>query len=90
MALGATTEAISAAIVWKVVVVTAAGLVVGAIASLALSPLLSSLLFGVEPVEWVLYSSVATLLLILALFAGYGPARRAGRLSPLMALSTDY
>jgi predicted permease len=89
MALGATRGAISGAIVGKVAFITTAGLVLGMATSLALAPFLSSLLFGVQPVEGLVYTVVATLLLTVALCAGYGPARRAGKLDPLTVLYAD-
>ena len=64
--------------------------VIGAIAGVALcavvSRILSSLLFGVSPVDFVAYGSVGAFLLAVALLASYIPARRALRVDPISAI----
>jgi putative ABC transport system permease protein len=63
-----------------------AGLAVGLLASLALTRLLSSLLFGVSPYDVPTLSIVVVVLLATALLASFVPALRATRVSPLDAL----
>jgi putative ABC transport system permease protein len=55
----------------------------------ALSRLMSSLLFGVGPLDPVTYLVVSAGLATIALLAGYLPARRASRLDPVVALRSD-
>jgi ABC-type antimicrobial peptide transport system permease subunit len=59
---------------------------VGLLASLALSRLLTSLLYGVSSTDPVSFAAVAVLLLAVAALASYIPARRASRVDPSEAL----
>jgi putative ABC transport system permease protein len=65
---------------------TLAGVVIGVVAGLGLTRLMSSLLFGVGPNDWLTFVSVALLLLAVALAACFIPARRATRVDPIVAL----
>jgi ABC-type lipoprotein release transport system permease subunit len=61
----------------------------GALVSLASTPLLAHLLYGVGSADPVTFVSVALLLLGVSLAASYGPARRAARIAPQAALHYD-
>jgi len=63
-----------------------AGTVLGVIAGLALTRLLGSILYGVQPGDWITFSSVSLLLLIVAMGASLLPARRAMKVDPAVAL----
>jgi putative ABC transport system permease protein len=63
-----------------------AGAAVGLVGALVVSHLMAGLLYGVRPTDSVTFSSVALLLLGVALLACYIPARRAMRVDPLVAL----
>jgi ABC-type antimicrobial peptide transport system permease subunit len=69
--------------------VTAAGIVLGAGSALLLTRLLAALLYGVEPGDPMTFVSVAVLLGVIALLAGYIPARRATRVDAIAALRTE-
>ena len=62
------------------------GVGIGIAGSLALTRLLSSLLFGVQPTDPTVFGGVALLLGFIALLASYIPARRATKVEPVVAL----
>jgi hypothetical protein len=63
-----------------------AGVVIGLIGTFALTRLIASMLFGVQPNDAVSFAGMAFLLISIALLACYVPARRAMRLDPVVAL----
>jgi ABC-type antimicrobial peptide transport system permease subunit len=65
------------------------GSVAGLIASLALSRVLSSLLYGVTATDPATYAVVALLLSFAATLACWAPARRATRVDPMVSLRRE-
>jgi putative ABC transport system permease protein len=65
---------------------TLIGLILGLASSVCLTRLLSSLLFGVTPIDPLTFGGVAVLLAVVALAACYIPARRAMLVDPIIAL----
>jgi putative ABC transport system permease protein len=62
------------------------GLILGMAGALALTRLLSTLLFGVTTRDPVTFLAIAALLSLVALLACYVPAWRATKVDPLVAL----
>jgi ABC-type lipoprotein release transport system permease subunit len=62
------------------------GVALGTGASLAVTRVVKSLLFGLSATDPVAYVGVASLLTIVALLACWAPARRATKVDPLVAI----
>ena len=86
MALGAQPRDIHSMVVRHGMTLTLCGLALGVGASLALTRLMSSLLYEVSAQDPVVYGGIAALLAAVAFAACYVPARRATKVSPLVAL----
>lgn len=86
MALGARAADVLSMVLGQGMRVALVGIAIGLGAALALTRLLSSLLFEVSPTDLRTFSIVAALLGAVALFACYIPARRATKVDPLVAL----
>jgi putative ABC transport system permease protein len=65
------------------------GVVAGTVAGLALTRLMSGLLFEVSPSDPVSFAGSAVLLAAVACLAGYIPAFRAARVDPMVALRSE-
>jgi ABC-type antimicrobial peptide transport system permease subunit len=65
------------------------GMGVGLVASLGLTRVLTSMLFGVTPTDPATFAAVVSVLAGVAALACYIPARRAMRVDPTVALRTD-
>jgi len=89
MALGAEAGTVRRMVVTQGGRVALLGVVVGLLASLALTRYIESLLFGIERVDLPTFAGVALLMLAVALVASYVPARRASRVDPLEALRAE-
>ena len=70
---------------WLVVI----GLVVGVLASLALTKTAESLLYELKPNDPLTIVMATLLLMVVAMLAGYLPARRASRVDPMVALRDE-
>jgi putative ABC transport system permease protein len=86
VALGAGRGALLGAVLAHGAQLTIAGLVAGTLAALALTQLMSTLLFGIGPRDPITFAGVALLLLVVSLIALLGPAHRATRVDPVLAL----
>jgi putative ABC transport system permease protein len=86
MALGATRVDVLRVVMRQGLRLTLIGVVVGVGGAVALTRVLSSLLYGVTPTDPVTLVLVSGALTIVALVASYLPARRAARVDPMVAL----
>lgn len=86
LALGAQRGEILRLVMRDVVAVLAGGVIVGAGISLATTRVLQQLLFGLGPRDAVTMSAAIVVLSVVALIAGYLPARRATKVDPMTAL----
>jgi predicted permease len=89
MALGATQSWVQFDVIWKTLRLALIGIVVGIIASLVFARLIASLLFQTAPSDPLTFVGMVALLGVVALLAGYLPARRASKIDPMVALRTN-
>ena len=86
MALGAQTSEVLKLVVRQGMFLTLAGLAAGIVASLLLTQLMTSMLFGVTATDPITFAAVSVLLAGVALGACFLPARRAAKVDPMVAL----
>lgn len=89
VALGAAPGTVKSMFVYRGMILTGVGIAVGAVAAAGLTRLLSSLLFGVTPLDAVTFVAAAAFLAMAALFASYIPARRAATIDPMVTLRAE-
>jgi putative ABC transport system permease protein len=89
MALGSQARDVVALVVKQGLALAAAGMVIGAAAALAMGHLLESFLYGVRGADPLTFLLIVPLLVAVALLATVFPARRAARVSPLVAIRYD-
>ena len=86
MALGATRADIMRLVVGNGMLLTLIGIGIGIVASMGLTRVMQSFLFGVGATDAVTFIAVSALLIAVALVANYIPARKATRVNPVIAL----
>lgn len=86
VALGARRSQVLWLVLRQVLLLGAAGLTIGIPLALVASPLVSSFLYGLGPRDAVTIGGAACVLLLVALAAGWLPARRAASMEALVAL----
>jgi predicted permease len=89
LALGAQPAALKRMFVADALTRVAIGVVVGLVAAFALTRLMSSLLFGIGPLDAPTYLAALGVLLAAAAFASYVPARRAASIDPVETLKAE-
>jgi ABC-type antimicrobial peptide transport system permease subunit len=89
IALGAAPAAVRGTVLARGLVVTMVGVAVGLAGGQALTRLVRSLLFGVEPADVVTLSVVAVVVVAVATLASLLPARRATRMDPVEVLRAE-
>ena len=89
MALGADRARVMRMVVWQGARLAAIGGGIGVALSIGATQLLSSLLFGVSPLDPITYASTLGLLALVTLAATFLPARRAAGVDPLRSLRSE-
>ena len=89
MALGADRSSVLRLVLIQGLIPVFAGIVVGLAIAAVLTRTMTTLLYGVNPIDPITYTVVAIVLGVVAAAACYLPARRATRIDPLNALRTE-
>ncbi|HVQ65662.1 MAG TPA: FtsX-like permease family protein, partial [Terriglobia bacterium] len=89
LALGAEPRAVKRMFLRQGLFLTAVGLAIGLGAAIALTRLMSSLLFAVSPLDPVTFAAAAAGLIVAALVASYLPSRRATKVDPMDSLRAE-
>jgi len=86
MALGATSEDLFRQIVGEALTLAGVGLALGLPVAYGMNLLASSLLFGLNGLNWTTLAAFTVGILLIAVFAALAPSRRAMRADPIVAL----
>jgi predicted permease len=86
MALGATVRRVQLGVIGKTIRLALIGIVAGTAASVVVARGIAALLYATAPTDPVTFAGMIALLALVALVAGYLPARRASRIDPMVAL----
>ncbi len=89
IALGAQKETVMGMVLRQGFILAVVGVAIGLMLALGLTRLMSTILYGVSPLDPVTFAVVAIGLLGVALLASYLPARRAAGVDPMNALRVD-
>jgi putative ABC transport system permease protein len=89
MALGASKANILKLVIFQGLAFVAAGIPIGLGVAYLLTRLISGMLFGVSPTDWLTFTLLPFFLASVALAACYIPARRATKVDPMVALRHD-
>jgi ABC-type antimicrobial peptide transport system permease subunit len=89
MALGATAGDISRGVFRQTAILAGIGVAIGGLASLWVTRLMSALLYETSATDTMTFVVTALVLAAVAVLAGYVPAARAARLSPMVALRDE-
>jgi putative ABC transport system permease protein len=86
MALGAQVVDVLKLVLRRAMLLAIVGIVIGTAGAVAVTRYLTTLLFGVKPIDVMTFVAVAVVLAIVVLVACLVPARRAAKIDPLEAL----
>jgi predicted permease len=89
LALGATGRQVVTEVIRPGIVLAAIGVVIGAGAAFAVTRLMQSFIWGVQPTDPITFAAVAALLLVVSLAASLIPAWRVLRLDPALTLRAE-
>lgn len=93
MALGARPGRVAGMVVGEALAIVGTGLAIGVpaaiVTALAARGMLAGVLFELSPTDPLILSSAAAAILLIAALAAYVPARRAGRIDPLVVVKCE-
>jgi putative ABC transport system permease protein len=89
LALGAQQGEVKRMFVRSGLALVAVGIAAGLAGAGALTQVMASVLFGVDPLDPITFAAVPLVLLTAALVASYVPARKAAAISPVEALKSE-
>jgi predicted permease len=89
VALGAQRAHVLKLVLWRSLVVTATGTVLGLLGAVTTTGFLEAMLFGVTPLDPLTLSAVSMALVLVATTAALLPARRAAKIDPILALRAE-
>ncbi len=89
LALGARPDGVLALVMRRVAAIALVGLALGLGLAYLATPVVDSLLYGMEPSDPTTFAGAALTLLVVALVAGWLPARRAARTDPMEVLGAE-
>jgi putative ABC transport system permease protein len=89
LALGAEVSDVRNMVIAQGMRLAAIGIIIGIASSLGLARLLADFLFGVKPLDPLVFTLAPAMLAAVALFAVWLPARRATRIDPITALRSE-
>jgi predicted permease len=89
MALGASQGRVQFTVIARTLWLALIGIAFGTLASFGIGSLIASLLYGTPATDRATFVSMIVLLGVVALLAGYIPARRASRINPMIALRNN-
>jgi ABC-type antimicrobial peptide transport system permease subunit len=89
MALGAQSGKVLRMILRESLLLAAAGVVIGMVAAAGLTRYVAAMLYGLKPYDPITITGTALVMLGVALFAAWWPARGASRVDPMAALRNE-
>ena len=89
MALGASRGSVTTMVLGQSLKLVIGGVALGALGAIALSRVVRSMLFGIEPHDPLTVVTMAVLMVMAALVASYVPAHRAAGIDPVTALREE-
>jgi putative ABC transport system permease protein len=89
IALGAAPRQVMSIVLRRTAALAIPGIVIGIASAFAFTRVLEKFLFEVSATDAMTFTSVAALITLVAFAAAYGPARRASRVDPMVALRPE-
>ena len=89
MALGATASSVFRMVLGHALRLVVLGVAIGVLAAAGLTRMLEALLFQTAPLDLATFAATALVLVLVATFASFVPARRSTRIAPVEALRTE-